>query len=426
MSHRATNWAVEQRGLKPATKIVLWHLADRHNPDHGCFPSQRQLAHDCEMSRSSINNHLAILEQRGLICRQQSRNDKTFQQENTRYLLAFEDGFPAASAAGQNGGKPPKPSPETGHGIDQNPVSKNEPIPCPKNSDSRVQNLDTNPVREPVREPVIEREHASRDANAPGGAEEASTVCRSTWQARLKRVHATWPTFATDSSPRAEKLWFALSEAERQAATDAVEAYLDVQAKAGRKTLCAFTTYLAEKRWEKVSQSALKVTATGAVRAKPFGKMWGAIRFADLLRPVYGHIPPLTKMQEQMAASGQWDRAQMIREKHAKYGWPKANTMHTDAIQRRRGVVGEPGLEPLSDLFGKVARGSDLAAAWKALHAERGWPWLGGDRDLPEWLWMPDPPEPTDTYPSLLEAVRAAMARFETHHQTLTNTEAAE
>ena len=36
MSHKATLWAIEQRGLKPTTKIVLWHLCDRFNPDFGC------------------------------------------------------------------------------------------------------------------------------------------------------------------------------------------------------------------------------------------------------------------------------------------------------------------------------------------------------------------------------------------------------
>ena len=48
MSHKATLWAIEQRGLKPTTKIVLWHLCDRFNPDFGCFPSQARLAEDCE------------------------------------------------------------------------------------------------------------------------------------------------------------------------------------------------------------------------------------------------------------------------------------------------------------------------------------------------------------------------------------------
>ena len=46
MSHKATVWPIQQRGLKPATKIVLWFLCDRHNPDFGCFPTQVRLAED--------------------------------------------------------------------------------------------------------------------------------------------------------------------------------------------------------------------------------------------------------------------------------------------------------------------------------------------------------------------------------------------
>ena len=57
MSHTATNWAIQQRGLKPATKIVLWFLCDRHNPDFGCFPTQARLAEDVEMSISALNEH---------------------------------------------------------------------------------------------------------------------------------------------------------------------------------------------------------------------------------------------------------------------------------------------------------------------------------------------------------------------------------
>ena len=90
MSHEATNWAFQQKGLKPATKIVLIFLADRHNPDYGCFPSQQLLAQDCEMSRATLNRHLDILEDAGLIVREQRRSDATGQQQSTRYILGFE------------------------------------------------------------------------------------------------------------------------------------------------------------------------------------------------------------------------------------------------------------------------------------------------------------------------------------------------
>ena len=77
MSHRATNWAILQRGLKPATKIVLWHLCDRHNPDFGCSPTQARLAADAEMSVSALNEHLAKLEGAGLIRRIRSHDPHT-------------------------------------------------------------------------------------------------------------------------------------------------------------------------------------------------------------------------------------------------------------------------------------------------------------------------------------------------------------
>lgn len=182
MSHAATNWAIQQRGLKPTTKIVLWHLCDRFNPDFGCFPSQEQLAEDCEISRSTLNEHLALLETAGLIRRVQRLNPGNKRQMPTRYILAFEPGFAQHQEA---------PCPEIGHGSDaqddlpfailenaveiaaslaDNPtpcpkigrgaVSDFDPEPCPENAPSRVRNPDSNLVREPVIKPVKEEEGA--------------------------------------------------------------------------------------------------------------------------------------------------------------------------------------------------------------------------------------------------------------------------
>ena len=148
MSHNATAWAVKQKGIRPAAKVVLWHLADRHHPDNGCFPSQDRLAEDCEMSRSSLNDQLRALEGARLIRREQRINPKTKRVESTRYILAFEDEF------SQNQGEP---CPDIGHGA----VSENQGEPCPKKAESRVRNSDTNLVREPVREPVGAREQKS-------------------------------------------------------------------------------------------------------------------------------------------------------------------------------------------------------------------------------------------------------------------------
>ncbi|WEX10321.1 helix-turn-helix domain-containing protein [Chelativorans sp. AA-79] len=152
MSHHATNWAIQQRGLKPATKIVLWHLCDRHNPDEGCFPSQDRLAHDCEISRSALNEHLKILEAKGLLRREQRLDPRTKRQLSTRYVFAFEPDFTQPQDV-------VGPCPESEHGA----VSGKSPEPCPEKSNFRVRNPDTNPVKEPVREP------RSAHARAGGG-----------------------------------------------------------------------------------------------------------------------------------------------------------------------------------------------------------------------------------------------------------------
>ncbi len=146
MSHKATNWAIQQRGLSPVTKLVLWYLCDRHNPDFGCFPSQDQLSADAEISRASLNTHLEKLETAGLIRRQRRVDGVTRKQKSTRYVLGFEDDFTA------------EPCPDSGHGEPQKP--------CPDTGRSRVQNLDTNFVREPVTT-------TARDAGASSDAAEA-------------------------------------------------------------------------------------------------------------------------------------------------------------------------------------------------------------------------------------------------------------
>lgn len=192
MSHEATIWAIKQtgKGLSPGAKLVLWHLADRHNPDFGCFPKQDRLAADCEMSRSTVNEHLSTLEAKGLIRRERRTDPRTRRQMPTRYVFAFEAEFGdeppvgggvsggGASGAGgradrhravrgsdsasadhaqqqENGTKKAveKPCPESGHGSET--VSEIAEEPCPEIGESRVRlSGHVEPVREPLRDCV--------------------------------------------------------------------------------------------------------------------------------------------------------------------------------------------------------------------------------------------------------------------------------
>lgn len=137
MSHEATNWAIKQRGLKPAAKVVLWHLCDRYHPDHGCFPSQTTLADDCEMSERSIRDQLLNLEQRGLIQRVK-RHGRGGSYTSNGYKFAFEDDF----TSGEN-----SPTANSADG-------KNASKPAANSRQNQRQNLPPNPVKEPVIEPV--------------------------------------------------------------------------------------------------------------------------------------------------------------------------------------------------------------------------------------------------------------------------------
>jgi len=105
MSHIATNWAFQLRGLRPSAKIVLLVLADCHNPANGCYPTQAFLAEACEMSRDSVNVQLAQLENMGLIRRIRSIDPVSKRQRPTRYKLAFEAEFKAE--------EPPEAAPES-------------------------------------------------------------------------------------------------------------------------------------------------------------------------------------------------------------------------------------------------------------------------------------------------------------------------
>lgn len=124
MSHEATNWAVKQRGLRPIAKIVLWHLADCHNPTMGCFPTQEYIAGEAEVSRASVNRILTELEHAGVIRREQQIDQVSRRQLPTRYRLAFENGFEPLHVEGRVSGLDTEEKAE----------------PCLKNEQSRVSN----------------------------------------------------------------------------------------------------------------------------------------------------------------------------------------------------------------------------------------------------------------------------------------------
>ncbi|MBZ0123835.1 MAG: helix-turn-helix domain-containing protein [Roseovarius sp.] len=127
MSHEATAWAFRQKGLRPATKIVLLYLADHHNPEFGCFPSQGRLAQECEMSDRAIRDHLAILESLKLITRRKR------EKVGTKFASDWYDLHLDRQVS--EAGKPAEES------------SARKILPEEERDNSRRKNLPPNPVR---------------------------------------------------------------------------------------------------------------------------------------------------------------------------------------------------------------------------------------------------------------------------------------
>ena len=96
------NWALQIRGFKPGVWKVLVHLSDRHNTDlRYCYPDQELLAAECEVSRATLNRHLAELEEAGLIKRVPQRDPVSRLQLNTRYYLAFDTDLSTLDVVGR-------------------------------------------------------------------------------------------------------------------------------------------------------------------------------------------------------------------------------------------------------------------------------------------------------------------------------------
>lgn len=175
MSQRAITWALEQKDLTPAPWIVLVKLADRHNKDTlQVNPSQIRLAHDCNMSRATLNRHLSDLEEMGLIRRVRRMNPDTMQQMTTFYILGLDFDNPpdvdcavsnietrdSDTAVVENAGEKPVDNEGRVSNLDTEPVSQKSTIPCLNSDDSRVSNRDTNQVNKTKKRTLARDTHA--------------------------------------------------------------------------------------------------------------------------------------------------------------------------------------------------------------------------------------------------------------------------
>ncbi len=97
MSVIAISLAIQTKTSDPLAKLLLLLLADRHNGDTGaCFPSIARLTEDGDMSRRSVNNKLAWLEDQGFITVHERRRPNGSQRSNAFTLHFVPQGAGAA------------------------------------------------------------------------------------------------------------------------------------------------------------------------------------------------------------------------------------------------------------------------------------------------------------------------------------------
>ena len=109
MSRKANLWAIEQRGLKPTTKIVLWHLCDRFNPTMAASLRKPGWLMTARSADPTLNDHLDRLEAARLL-RRVPRMIPSPSAKCRHATFGFED-----ARALHDPEHDPEPCPESGH-----------------------------------------------------------------------------------------------------------------------------------------------------------------------------------------------------------------------------------------------------------------------------------------------------------------------
>ena len=167
MSHVATHWlaTVPPKNMTHGEFRVLFHLCDCHNPSMGCFPKQVYLREHTGLSNGGLNKALNELERKGLIHREQARDEQTRRQKPTQYFLGFE----LDEAV--------EPSPLSVGGAVSTSDAKPSPLLERSVSTSVESYTKDKPVKEPVKEPC---------ANLGGSAASGLSRVDRSWVAAIK------------------------------------------------------------------------------------------------------------------------------------------------------------------------------------------------------------------------------------------------
>jgi len=152
MSFSALRWALMQNDIPAAAFRVLVHLANRHNPSNGCYPSHECLAADAGCSLNTINDQLRVLEKAGKI-RRIRRKSRSGHSLTTRYLFGFEDADEQASEVeAETGSQVAENQPRVSGVGEANSTPEMGSNPTPEMASIQPRESGDKPVKEPEEE----------------------------------------------------------------------------------------------------------------------------------------------------------------------------------------------------------------------------------------------------------------------------------
>ena len=128
MAFETLIWAMKEQNLDSTTQLVLIKLADCRNKKSGrCNPSQKTLAEACNRSVSTINAHLRILEDEGLIRRIRQFDPKTGATRATQYEFPQAHGGDGSATRRNTAAREARPSRLAGAGEGPSGLSDTAP-----------------------------------------------------------------------------------------------------------------------------------------------------------------------------------------------------------------------------------------------------------------------------------------------------------
>lgn len=271
MSHRMTNLAMKQQGLKPAAKIVLFWLADHHNGmTDECFPSLKTLMAECEMGRATLVRHLNTLERTGLIERIR-RTRENGSQTSTAYKLHL-------TPVPERNGVCSKTEPETVPKWNANNLGNTNIGNQPEANDHRDAAIWHVPGREaianrevtPLQEDLIPADSATPDfaskQKIAGGLYDG---CK-TLDEEFERVWAKYPRKVGKGAAR--KAWTkARAGTEFMQIAVPLAHWINLQSGTDLQFTPHFSTWLNEERWNDDQSHARNKTETTSERLDRIG-----------------------------------------------------------------------------------------------------------------------------------------------------------